>query len=254
MSNSHIIPENGDVFDKKSPKNPYIAENDIRNLSEEKKQQAIQDSLQRMREILFAGEKPKRSNKEMAHLFAEKGYLVFPLIPNTDYPFIQNWKLKATTNKEQIERWWTDCPDASIGVSTKNLLILEIEYCHDSKTPQFFDLYREELEFKANGRELVLERWRSFKNKNCEYRTYFYRRDFPLLSPYNIIDKSLRIIADGKYLIFSDEDIQKGLVPALRTPPSSILQLIINKVLRPYCCKCHALEKFQKFQNRRRGV
>lgn len=265
MSNSHIIPENGDVFDKKSPKNPYITENDIRNLSEEKKQQAIQDSLQRMREILFAGEKPKRSNKKLALLLAKKGYFVFPAIPSPstsgEYaPFISNWKTKATTHAYQIERWWTDCPEANVGISAQNLLILKIEYWPDPKISQFFDFYREQLEFVSNAKGRL-------KNKPSAPYVYFFYRDFPLKSAKNAIDKGVHIIADDGYFIFSEKTLIEQAwsfpyhkysnpyeTPALRPPPSSILQLIINKVLRPYCCKCHALEKFQKFQNRRRGV
>ena len=265
MSNSHIIPENGDVFDKKSPYNPYFTEEEQQIFYKEEKTQAIQDSLKRMREILFAGEKPKRSNKELALLLAKKGYFVFPAIPSPstsgEYaPFISNWKTKATTHAYQIERWWTNCPEASVGISAQNLLILEVEDWHDPDIPHFFDFYREQLELVSNAKGRL-------ENKHGAPYVYFFYRDFPLKSAKNAIDEGVHIIADDGYFIFGEKTLIEQAwsfpyhkysnpyeTPTLRNLPSSILQLIIKEVLQPYCCRCHALEGFQNFQNRRRGV
>lgn len=44
------------------------------------------------------------------------------------HPRIKAWQKAATTNRQQIERWWTRWPDANIGIATGNgLIVLDLD-------------------------------------------------------------------------------------------------------------------------------
>jgi hypothetical protein len=57
--------------------------------------------------------------------YAELGYPVFPCkgkVPLTPHGFKD-----ATTGFEQIDAWWTEHPDANIGISTAGLLVIDVD-------------------------------------------------------------------------------------------------------------------------------
>ena len=56
---------------------------------------------------------------EAARAYAKSGYHVFPLSPGNKKPLACSHGFKdATTDLEQIDKWWTDTPKANIGIST----------------------------------------------------------------------------------------------------------------------------------------
>ncbi len=65
---------------------------------------------------------------ENALSYAEKGFKVFPLTPNTKIP-LKNTKgsKEATSNKEIIKEWWSSVPNANIGLVTSNFFVLDID-------------------------------------------------------------------------------------------------------------------------------
>lgn len=59
---------------------------------------------------------------------AQQGYRVFPLRPNKKTPLLPgNWRTLATTNPEQIKRWWTENPDANIGRPTDGEVVIDVD-------------------------------------------------------------------------------------------------------------------------------
>jgi hypothetical protein len=48
--------------------------------------------------------------------YASRGWSVFPLLPNGKKPITSNGLYAATTDPEQIRAWWTQTPDANIGL------------------------------------------------------------------------------------------------------------------------------------------
>src|SRR5215831_9186303 len=75
-----------------------------------------------------SGSGPAPSSKlEHALALAERGFLVFPVAENAKAPPIKGWQQLATTNVATITAWWTETPNANIGVSAKDMLIADLD-------------------------------------------------------------------------------------------------------------------------------
>jgi hypothetical protein len=64
---------------------------------------------------------------EAALAYAELGYAVFPCEPNAKRPCTAHGFKDATTDAEQIERWWAERPDANVGLATQGLLVVDVD-------------------------------------------------------------------------------------------------------------------------------
>lgn len=59
------------------------------------------------------------NKKDWALHYAEMGWRIFPLQPNSKIPYEQSNGFKdATDNIFQVEQWWTNTPEANIGLAT----------------------------------------------------------------------------------------------------------------------------------------
>lgn len=103
---------------------------------------------------------------EAALGYAELGYPVFPCEPAEKMP---HWCLpeaipgvrksglyNATLDEDQIVRWWTDYPDACIGIRTDGLLVIDIDgrdnaWFKSLKEDQLDDLAAAPMTLTANG-------------------------------------------------------------------------------------------------------
>ena len=65
--------------------------------------------------------------KDAAHAYAELGYRVFPCKPGQKIPATPNGCKDATTDPDQIDRWWDENPAFNIGLSTDGLFVLDID-------------------------------------------------------------------------------------------------------------------------------
>lgn len=59
--------------------------------------------------------------------YAELGYPVFPCAPGDKVPLCQHGFHNATVDPDQIERWWSQHPNANIGIPTQELLVVDID-------------------------------------------------------------------------------------------------------------------------------
>lgn len=65
---------------------------------------------------------------DVALEYAEMGYRVFPCSPGSKVPFGgSHGCLEATTDEEQIERWWDESPQANVAISTDGLVVIDID-------------------------------------------------------------------------------------------------------------------------------
>lgn len=63
-----------------------------------------------------------------AAALAAKGFKVFPIQAGAKFPpLIKDWPTLATTDEAMVKSWWTQYPDANIGIHTAGLLVLDID-------------------------------------------------------------------------------------------------------------------------------
>jgi hypothetical protein len=71
----------------------------------------------------------QNSLKAAALAHAKNGFYVIPLVENSKKPLISDWQNRATTNPLQIDSWWSEYPNANIGIACEvsNLIIIDLD-------------------------------------------------------------------------------------------------------------------------------
>src|SRR5262249_36081970 len=87
--------------------------------------------------------------------YAELGYRVFPCRPGTKYPLTEHGFHDASSDLPQVEAWWSDWPNANIGIATAGLLVIDVEHSESdwlTSVPQrALDLAIAPLSLTAHG-------------------------------------------------------------------------------------------------------
>ena len=52
---------------------------------------------------------------------------MFPLVPNAKTPALKNWQNLATTDQNQIRRWWAQDPDHNIAITTASMIVVDVD-------------------------------------------------------------------------------------------------------------------------------
>jgi putative DNA primase/helicase len=69
--------------------------------------------------------------KNSALSYAARGWRVIPLRPGTKLPCIDGWQFKASSDPAQIEEWWTQWPDANIGILAESVgVVIDLDQKH----------------------------------------------------------------------------------------------------------------------------
>jgi hypothetical protein len=63
---------------------------------------------------------------DFARNAADRGFLPFPMGPDSDEPAFPEGDAMATKNKTQLEVWWDEDPRCNVGIALENLLTLRI--------------------------------------------------------------------------------------------------------------------------------
>ena len=86
---------------------------------------------------------------EWAAYYAASGLHVFPLVPRTKEPFKYSHGLHdATTDAEQVRRWWNQNPNANIGIACgpSGLLVIDCDVHPERNVDGLATLYGWERE------------------------------------------------------------------------------------------------------------
>jgi len=80
-----------------------------------------------------AGDPPRLAAARAA---AERGWPVLPLHPYSKHPAIPDWEHQATTDTDQLRRWWTRAPyNIGIACGPAGLLVLDLDTSHGHTPP-----------------------------------------------------------------------------------------------------------------------
>jgi hypothetical protein len=110
---------------------------------------------------------------EAALRYAELGYPVFPCLSGTKKPPSKGGFHNATTDAEQIKRWWAERPSANIGIATAGLLVLDIEqeavWLNDDAEKQLELAVAPLASTAGGGRHYIFRRpeGREWRNTTC---------------------------------------------------------------------------------------
>ena len=77
------------------------------------------------------------SLKAAALTHAKNGFYVIPLVENSKRPLISDWQNRATTNPLQIDSWWSEHPNANIGIACEvsNLIVIDLDTAKNATPP-----------------------------------------------------------------------------------------------------------------------
>jgi len=80
--------------------------------------------------------------------WAAAGWRVFPCIPNSNLPLIEDNLALATTDPKQISEWWTEHPNANIGsIPPAGIAVADLDVKHGGQGPgQWVELVGEQPE------------------------------------------------------------------------------------------------------------
>ena len=62
--------------------------------------------------------------------YADRGWRVLPVPPNTKNPILPEWQLKATVDPACIKEWWAQFPDSNIAIGTgeeSGIVVLDVD-------------------------------------------------------------------------------------------------------------------------------
>ncbi len=72
--------------------------------------------------------KPKADDQMIAALdYAALGYAVFPCAVGQKIPITEHGFKDATTDIDQIRRWWNDNSNSNVGLPTAGLVVIDID-------------------------------------------------------------------------------------------------------------------------------
>lgn len=128
---------------------------------------------------------------------AERGFYVFPVEPNGKRPVISDWPNKATRDKAQIEKWFTQS-DYNVGVATGKfgddaaLIVIDV----DNKQGKHGD--ETLLALELTGHELPASFEQSTPSGG---RHIIYRASVPVRQGVNVLGEGLDIRSGGGFIV-----------------------------------------------------
>lgn len=159
--------------------------------------------------------------------FAEKGFHVFPLVPNSKLPLIADFPNQATTNPEIIKQWWSHTPTANIGISTTRyngsgaLVVVDV----DNKGNVVGDDELLKLELKGFEFPLTLTQETPTGGKHL-----IYLSDEPIRQGAGVLGPGLDIRSKGGYIVAAGSVIDgKKYLIKTPVPPVKSPKWIIDK-------------------------
>ena len=171
------------------------------------------------------------SLKESAIQYAKAGLKVFPLAPNSKTKqVIRSWKNEATSDLNQVKKWWDKNPDYNVAIATGNgLLIIDIDVKKGSKGLESLKKYgknlpaTEKVKTPSGGYHLYYQVDGQFKNRVNLYPGIDIRSDNGyVVAPPSQIDGRFYEWVNNEPIAVADQEVYKFLngpdIEAKETP------------------------------------
>ena len=144
---------------------------------------------------------------------ASQGLHVFPLLPMSKLPAIEDWQHKATTDADQIRQWWIDPvmgweQDYNIGIYTgrfncaESLIVVDI----DAKGEK--NGYATAIQLELEGCPLPDTRKTVTPTGGCHL---FYRIPEPRKSGAGVLGNGIDIRSGGGFVVAPDSVLETGI-------------------------------------------
>lgn len=170
-----------------------------------------------------------KTKMDHAQAHAAAGFYVFPLVPNGKTPLIKglDFRTESTRDADQICKWWTENPDANIGISTsrykddKALVVVDV----DVKDGKDGEASLRQIEC-GNFLPLTLE-----SATTTAGRHLIFSADKPTKQGANVLGRGLDIRSRGGYIVAAGSTIgDKVYVASNKRPvaqaPDWLIKLI----------------------------
>lgn len=135
--------------------------------------------------------------KQWALAYANKGLAVFPLQPRGKTPLTKNGCRDATTDRKQIEAWWTKYPNANIGIATgyisAGLFVIDLDI-DENKGINGYDTLRS----WENKHGKIPDTWQSITGRGG-YHLFFWSLE-PVHNRVNLME-GIDIRGEGGYIV-----------------------------------------------------
>jgi hypothetical protein len=143
-----------------------------------------------------------------ARELAKQNFRVFPLSPLSKIPakVSEDFPRIATTDLAQIEKWWAQNPKYNIGISTNELVVIDVD--NKSKKPGLATL----AQLRAEGKDLpeTFEQVTPTKGHHLFYSTLE-----PIRQGVNVLGAGLDIRAEGGYVVGAGSRLPNGIYQAI---------------------------------------
>lgn len=140
------------------------------------------------------------SKLEAALALAARGFKVFPLKAGAKAPpLVKDWPAKATTDQDQVTRWWMGGVESNIGIHCDGLLVIDV----DVKKGGDRSLAKLEMFDGLDTQTLTT-------NTPSGGRHLFYRCPAPVPNGVDVLGPGLDIRSSGGYVVGPGSSVPAG--------------------------------------------
>lgn len=170
---------------------------------------------------------------------AARGWAVFPLVPGEKIPAIRDWEQRATTDQQQIHRWWARGARNNIAVSTgrSGLVVIDLDGARGDIAPERFAGARNGYDALAMlaaeaGAEMPTN---TFTVATPGGRHLYFRApsNVPLRNSAGAVAWKVDVRAKGGYILAAGSVRDQGIYQVERQVPVAELPAWLARALAP---------------------
>jgi hypothetical protein len=126
---------------------------------------------------------------------ARRGFSVFPLVPNTKRPAIENWQNLATTDETIIRGWWQQWPEANPAIPAAGHIILDIDPRNGGD-----ESFTQLLQLQDMAGQMPPTTLTS-KTQSGGYHVIFRHNGARVRNGANVLGRGIDVKSDGGYIV-----------------------------------------------------